>query len=468
MTRMPRYRGARFSVGLLLLAAAVFSSITVTSVRGADDAPELNGFGQPTYGVDTSFPIHHDKVIPADENPLGDKQTAYDEFIEGCRNHYGGGRKGKACDSTERDRIAMGLRQPQSMQNYTELGFKKIKAPEAVFKLIKEFWENNKDRATEENWSTGNTYTNHWVSNTDFVSIENPALRGGGAVIKQRIWDAARSTLQEWVGQELTQCSLYGIRIYKEDSVLATHVDRMPLVTSAIINVDQDVDEPWPIEVYAHDGKAYNVTMEPGDMVLYESHSVLHGRPFPMKGRFYANIFIHFEPIGHSLRHGAAGPEGDTTSQYRRAVEEGTGGGHEHDTSIPPYIVEGTEEAERYHRQHPEGWKSSGAGFDTGSTPAHKAAMTGDVNSLKELAITNKAYLTARDSNGWMPIHEASRGGHREAVELLLSHGADVNAVSNHGRGKTPLRLAKEEHGDDHPLVEYLLSIDAIDSGPDL
>ena len=24
----------------------------------------------------------------------------------------------------------------------------------------------------------------------------------------------------------------------------------------------QDVDEPWPIEVYAHDGKAYNVTME--------------------------------------------------------------------------------------------------------------------------------------------------------------------------------------------------------------
>ena len=24
-------------------------------------------------------------------------------------------------------------------------------------------------------------------------------------------------------------------------------------------------------------------------MVLYESHSILHGRPFPLKGRFYAN-----------------------------------------------------------------------------------------------------------------------------------------------------------------------------------
>ncbi len=53
--------------------------------------------------------------------------------------------------------------------------------------------------------------------------------------------------------------------------------DRLPLVSSAIINVAQDVDEPWPLEVIGHDGKAYNITMEPGDLVLYESHSVIHG-----------------------------------------------------------------------------------------------------------------------------------------------------------------------------------------------
>jgi hypothetical protein len=56
--------------------------------------------------------------------------------------------------------------------------------------------------------------------------------------------------------------------------------------------MQQDVDDPWPLEVIGHDGKAVNVTMEPGDMVMYESHSVLHGRPFPLKGRFMANIFI--------------------------------------------------------------------------------------------------------------------------------------------------------------------------------
>jgi len=78
---------------------------------------------------------------------------------------------------------------------------------------------------------------------------------------------------------------------------LASHVDRLPLVSSAIINVAQDMDEPWPLEVIGHDGRAVNVTMEPGDMVMYESHSVIHGRPFPLKGRFMANIFIRTLPL---------------------------------------------------------------------------------------------------------------------------------------------------------------------------
>lgn len=66
----------------------------------------------------------------------------------------------------------------------------------------------------------------------------------------------------------------------------------MPLVSSCIIQVAQDIDEPWPVEVISHDGKAYNVSMVPGDMVLYESHTVLHGRPFPLVGREYVSHFF--------------------------------------------------------------------------------------------------------------------------------------------------------------------------------
>ena len=67
-----------------------------------------------------------------------------------------------------------------------------------------------------------------------------------------------KAVLEAWTGQTLSPVSLYGIRLYHNGSILSPHVDRMPLVTSCIINVDQDVSEPWPLEVYGHDGKATN------------------------------------------------------------------------------------------------------------------------------------------------------------------------------------------------------------------
>jgi prolyl 4-hydroxylase len=137
--------------------------------------------------------------------------------------------------------------------------------------------------------------------------------------------------------------------------------------------------------VYGHDGKATNVTMEPGDMILYESHSVLHGtllleayfdtlkctsrlsnsqsypeivrqnvgRPFALKGRFMANIFIHFEPNGHSLRHNTKTESGgDVDKKYRDALQRGSGG---HESDLPSYVVAGTPEEEHWRQAHPDG-----------------------------------------------------------------------------------------------------------------
>lgn len=209
------------------------------------------------------------------------------------------------------------------------------------------------------------------------ASIENESMDGGGYALKQMIWNAARDTISEWTGQQLAECSLYGIRVYKEGAVLAPHVDRLPLVSSAIINVDQDVDEPWPLEVIGHDGKAHNVTMVPGDLVLYESHSILHGRPFPLKGRFMANVFIHFEPIG---------PVGDDLST--------TG-------DLPPYVVPGSDEEANWRRQNPNGWKIMESSFTTGSTELHQAAGRGDHKSVARALETRANLVNARDVNGW-------------------------------------------------------------------
>ena len=93
------------------------------------------------------------------------------------------------------------------------------------------------------------------------------------------IYNEVSSHLQRWIPRAISfrRSSIYGIRVYTSDSILAPHVDRNPLISSAIINVDQNVSRSWPLEVYDHNGKAHNLTLEPGEMILYESHSVIHG-----------------------------------------------------------------------------------------------------------------------------------------------------------------------------------------------
>ena len=50
------------------------------------------------------------------------------------------------------------------------------------------------------------------------------------------------------------------------------------------------------MEILDHAGKLHAVNMKPGDLLLYESARLLHGRPSPLDGESYANIFVHYMP----------------------------------------------------------------------------------------------------------------------------------------------------------------------------
>ena len=92
------------------------------------------------YGVDVSFPMQYatvstnypwlehnmdsSKPVPKEYEdmvlqPLGERQSFYKDFLQGCKDHFG--KKGARCTQNELDRIAMTRRQPQSMQNYVSL-----------------------------------------------------------------------------------------------------------------------------------------------------------------------------------------------------------------------------------------------------------------------------------------------------------------------------------------------------------
>jgi prolyl 4-hydroxylase len=67
------------------------------------------------------------------------------------------------------------------------------------------------------------------------------------------------------------------------------------------LNIEQSVDEDWPLEIEDHAYRIHRIVMEPGDMLLYEGGRLPHGRPTPLKGDYFYNVFAHFRPIDYIL-----------------------------------------------------------------------------------------------------------------------------------------------------------------------
>jgi len=110
---------------------------------------------------------------------------------------------------------------------------------------------------------------------------------------------------EEWSGLKLKPTSVYGIRLNSNGSSLTMHYDKCNThVISAIVHVghqyDND-DEPWPIEIEDHNGQLHSVNLEAGQMLFYESATCLHGRRQRLKGKYYASIFMHFQPTDKAI-----------------------------------------------------------------------------------------------------------------------------------------------------------------------
>ncbi|CAB9515466.1 Derlin-3 [Seminavis robusta] len=102
-----------------------------------------------------------------------------------------------------------------------------------------------------------------------------------------------------------------------------------------------------------------------------------------------------------------------------------------------------------------------------GAREAHIAAKINNLQRLQRLAMTEegRAQFAVADNNGWQPLHEAVRGGHLDVVNLLINHHADQNAKTNHGI--SPLWLAEDSLGPDHPVTKRLQELGAEKHGPE-
>jgi len=421
------------------------------------------------YGVDVSFPIHH-YLHALSANPTKRHfAKRYDDLMSGCYKAY----TQHECDGNEHARIDMNLNQPRSQHNYTDMGFKKMRIPEDLWKDIQEFWNENKDKERVENWPRGNTYVNHWEVPSYMVSTGERSLRLKRS-IHEEIVEKMTPLLEEWTGKKLQHTSLYGIRVYKNGAILATHVDRLPLVSSAILQIAQDINEPWPVEVYSHEGKAYNVTMVPGDMVLYESHTVLQGRPFPLNGKFYANIFVHYIPVDHEEENEKDRQRGKVVDipadaewaaaakqQMKRKLKpERNEVGHEQQNHDPAEIKKRVDIISNKKTESQNTDKTPRV--VDGQTALHRAAASGNLELVEKMLTQSSDLLHARDANDWQAIHEAARSGQLDVLKFLVDMGADFGARTSNGG--TPLFWAKAKLPASHPVISYLEGIGAPDS----
>lgn len=214
------------AIPLLLAAIAIHSS---TSVE---------------YGVDCSWAQHSTDFKCG--NLLGNREQLYQDYMAGCRAYYGE-EAFHACDEAEESRIFDNRERVQHVYNFSEHGYHKTQVPNDAWNILYDYWLTFKDEhRTKEVFEGGGNVVNHWDVPTYMVNLFE---RGEASdIVVEAVYEMLRHELEAWTGLEQRPVSLYGIRVYERGAILASHVDRYPLVTSAIINVDQELEEPWPLE----------------------------------------------------------------------------------------------------------------------------------------------------------------------------------------------------------------------------
>ena len=179
-----------------------------------------------------------------------------------------------------------------------------------------------------------------------------------------------------------------------------------------------------------------------------------------MKGRSYANVFVHFIPENHDQRN---------EQEQHEIAAHGASGGHEafnHDEMS----------LEKHLKLHDldNRKKLRGSGDENAEEKLSLSQLTDRLHCilqppketcsnwsclLRDYVPGKEDIVNAKDANGWMPIHEASRRGNLDVIKYLNANGADLNAECNSG---TALDIAREAKAD--KIVAYLESMGAKDT----
>lgn len=182
--------------------------------------------------------------------------------------------------------------QMQAKAPYLGLGYRKAKLEHNVYERLLTHFRTNIEHFRAE-------------GNIDEISAIGtgiiPALIFEDERFNAQLAEELRSIHEEWAGTPLVLSYCYGIRCYQSGTFLYNHVDRQPHFISSTICVDHALNSPWPLHIESIDGHVSQINLEPGELVFYEGTRLIHGRPYPLDGEFYAGIFVHYYPANREI-----------------------------------------------------------------------------------------------------------------------------------------------------------------------
>lgn len=167
------------------------------------------------------------------------------------------------------------------------LPLQRAQMPEPMFASLRAFHERHAASAADE-------HVPGFIESASRVPSRLLALPPD---LQRDVHTALQPMVEAWAGRALLPTFVYGIRRYLRGTRLKMHRDRPRThVYGVSLNVDQQLEEPWPLVIEDTHGHKHDIVLRPGELVLYESLRLLHGRPQPLRGDFYAGVFAHFQP----------------------------------------------------------------------------------------------------------------------------------------------------------------------------
>jgi len=177
----------------------------------------------------------------------------------------------------------------------TTRGFLQTKLPKQLHKNLFDYYRHKKALAAIEAIPNSVQHTKN-MPPTKIIELPE--------TLRKEVFTTLQPLLEAWAGDYLIPTFVHGIREYQRGSTLDICRDDLDSnVVSVVLNIDQNIESQWPLYIEDHYYKPHKLFLKPGEMMFYEGGRLAHGRPDPLLGDSYANVFVHFkryDDVGYS------------------------------------------------------------------------------------------------------------------------------------------------------------------------